>query len=215
MTIAVDFDGVIHAYSKGWADGTIYDEPMPGALEGLRQLLDQTAVFIFTTRDVGQVAAWLLARGFHVRTGHDGPFWNERGPLLVTNEKLAATAYLDDRAVRFENWDQALAALGTTEPPLSPYYSHEACGFYWHGRDGLDIPVRDGQPVCPRCELARVTDLYERWVKAGPPPLGASLARWWDARLIELHEAIRPTCTDETHAGYDTAGNCVHGPAAS
>ncbi|WP_369043439.1 hypothetical protein [Streptomyces sp. Midd1] len=38
----------------------------------------------------------------------------------------------------------------------------------------------------------RVTDLYERWVKAGPPPLGASLARWWDARLIELRNAIRP-----------------------
>lgn len=111
MTLAVDFDGVIHAYSKGWADGTIYDPPLPGALEGLRTLLDQDAVFIFTTRDVGQVAAWFLDRGFHVRTGHDGPFWNERGPLLITNQKLAATAYLDDRAIRFENWDQALTAL--------------------------------------------------------------------------------------------------------
>ncbi|MER7971039.1 hypothetical protein ABTX35_18930 [Streptomyces sp. NPDC096080] len=40
------------------------------------------------------------------------------------------------------------------ESPLSPDYSHEACGFHWHGRDGMDIPVRDGQPVCPRCELA-------------------------------------------------------------
>jgi hypothetical protein len=38
---------------------------------------------------------------------------------------------------------------------------------------------------------ARVTSLYERWVKAGPPPLGASMARWWDARLVELQDAIR------------------------
>lgn len=46
-------------------------------------------------------------------------------------------------------------------------------------------------------DVARVIDLYERWVKAGPPPLGASLARWWDTRLAELHTAIRPT-TDQT-----------------
>lgn len=32
--------------------------------------------------------------------------------------------------------------------------------------------------------------LYEQWVQAGPPPIGVSLARWWDARLIELHSAI-------------------------
>jgi hypothetical protein len=36
-------------------------------------------------------------------------FWNPRGQLLVTNRKLAAVAYLDDRAVRFTDWDQALA----------------------------------------------------------------------------------------------------------
>ncbi|WP_405695218.1 hypothetical protein OHA99_09285 [Streptomyces coelicoflavus] len=43
----------------------------------------------------------------------------------------------------------------TDEPPLSRYYSHETCGFHWHGRDGMDIPMSDGQPVCPRCELAK------------------------------------------------------------
>lgn len=111
MTIAVDFDGVIHAYSKGWHDGTIYDGPIPGALEGLRTLMQQDAVFIFTTRDLDQVASWLFDRGFTVCIDWDGPFWNERDLLLVTNRKLAATAYLDDRAVRFVNWEQALSAL--------------------------------------------------------------------------------------------------------
>ncbi|WP_176739648.1 hypothetical protein, partial [Streptomyces sp. EN16] len=42
------------------------------------------------------------------------------------------------------------------ERPLSPDYEHPECGFHWHGRDGMDIPIRDGQPVCPRCELAKV-----------------------------------------------------------
>ncbi|MDF2710615.1 MAG: hypothetical protein K0R62_6267 [Nonomuraea muscovyensis] len=45
------------------------------------------------------------------------------------------------------------------ERPLSPDYEHPECGFHWHGRDGMDIPVRDGQPVCPRCELRRVEKL--------------------------------------------------------
>lgn len=41
--------------------------------------------------------------------------------------------------------------------------------------------------------VQRVVDLYERWVKAGPPRLGTSLAREWDARLIELREAVLGT----------------------
>ncbi|MEL3944843.1 hypothetical protein [Streptomyces sp. LNU-CPARS28] len=44
-------------------------------------------------------------------------------------------------------------------------------------------------------KTARVLALYEQWVKAGPPPLGTSVSRWWDARLVELHDAIRPPTT--------------------
>jgi hypothetical protein len=40
--------------------------------------------------------------------------------------------------------------------------------------------------------VTRVIALHEQWVKAGPPPLGAPLARWWDQRLAELHNAIQP-----------------------
>lgn len=41
-------------------------------------------------------------------------------------------------------------------------------------------------------DVTRVIDLYEQWVKSGPPPLGTSISRWWDARLVELHDAILP-----------------------
>jgi hypothetical protein len=41
-------------------------------------------------------------------------------------------------------------------------------------------------------DVSRVIALYERWVKAGPPPLGTPVSRWWDARLVELHDAILP-----------------------
>uniref|UniRef100_UPI001ABF052F hypothetical protein n=1 Tax=Streptomyces bobili TaxID=67280 RepID=UPI001ABF052F len=41
-------------------------------------------------------------------------------------------------------------------------------------------------------DVSRVIALYEQWVKAGPPPLGTPMARWWDKRLAELHAAILP-----------------------
>jgi hypothetical protein len=112
-TVAVDFDGVIHAYSKGWQDGSIYDEPVPGAFTSLRVLMSEYAVFVHTTRDPIQVGRWLHERGdFDVSldTGHE-VFWNEKGTLLITNRKLPAVAYIDDRAIRFESWGQALGDL--------------------------------------------------------------------------------------------------------
>lgn len=110
MTLAVDFDGVIHAYSQGWHDGTIYDPPIPGAIEGLRALMERDAVFIFTTRDAHQVAEWLNEHDVPAMAEKiaDRVFWHGRDVLLVTDRKLPALAYLDDRAVRFSDWTQAL-----------------------------------------------------------------------------------------------------------
>jgi len=115
-SIGVDFNGVIHGYSKGWHDGTIYDDPMPGAFKALSTLLDSFTVFVFTARDLEPVAQWLTEQGqFEVYVDRPYPsgawirFWNERGKLLVTNRKLPAVAYVDDRAIRFTDWAQALA----------------------------------------------------------------------------------------------------------
>lgn len=106
--VAVDFDGVVHRYSKGWLDGTIYDDEMPGALDGIRNLQrNGFAVFIFTTRDASQVANWIHARGLDVTVDNSttSTFWNDTSRVLVTNRKLAAVAYLDDRSIRFTSWD--------------------------------------------------------------------------------------------------------------
>ena len=40
--------------------------------------------------------------------------------------------------------------------------------------------------------VQRVIDLYERWVKAGAPPLGTSMSRWWDGHLVALRAALEP-----------------------
>jgi len=95
-TIAVDFDGVIHAYGAGWLDGTCYDLPVPGAKAALETLHSSGfRVVVFTTRqDLAAVATWLY-------------FYNIPYDEL-TNKKVPALAYIDDRAVRFTNWPDIL-----------------------------------------------------------------------------------------------------------
>ena len=36
--LAIDFDGVIHNFDKGWHDGTCYGEPIMGSIEAIKEL---------------------------------------------------------------------------------------------------------------------------------------------------------------------------------
>lgn len=94
-TLCVDFDGVIHAYTKGYHDKTAYDVPMPGAYESLLKLKGQGyRIVIFSARDAQEIKQWLTLHWCGT------PLEN----LEVTNIKIPAIAYVDDRAIRFTNW---------------------------------------------------------------------------------------------------------------
>jgi hypothetical protein len=157
MTIAVDFDGVVHAYRRGWADGSIYDPPLPGAVPGLKALMARDAVFILTSRDPQQVDRWMHEHTDIPTTWEDpaGPptvtFWEVRGRLLITTRKLPATRYIDDRGLLFESWDQALAELdqpGARSAVLSDRITRARRLHTPADADGR-CPV-DGQPApCP------------------------------------------------------------------
>lgn len=118
-TIAIDFDGVIHAYSKGWDDGSIYDPPLPGAIEAIKSLQRQNnAVYVHTSRDPFQVAAWFYQYQVPTVTEFFRDFWSDTECVLVTQRKLPALAYIDDRAIRFIDWQQTLLDLVTLYPQV-------------------------------------------------------------------------------------------------
>lgn len=100
-TIAIDFDGVLHAYSKGWLDGSCYDDPNDGTAAALRELRLRYRLVVLTARhDLDAVRTWLLKHGLlH--------FFED-----ITNRKPAAAVYLDDRALKFTSWAAALDEIG-------------------------------------------------------------------------------------------------------
>lgn len=111
VNIGVDFDGVIHKCSKGYYDGTIYDDPVDGSYEALKLLAEKYTVIVYTCKakpDRG------LVNG---KTGTELVWeWLEKYDMSkfvskVTSEKPRAVAYIDDKSLEFINWDSTLNKL--------------------------------------------------------------------------------------------------------
>ena len=149
-TIAIDFDGVIHGYTDGWKDGSIYDGAVKGAIETINKLVyADYSVFILSTRSGKQIKKWLKDLSnpllyikmddyldiYHPFQSADDPdiqkyiqeversnsklqfkvecipmwtkFWNEKAKVGITNRKLPAHVYIDDRALVFKgDWEE-------------------------------------------------------------------------------------------------------------
>ena len=111
INIGIDFDGVIHKCSKGYYDGTIYDEPVEGSYEALKRISKDYTIIVNTCKakpDRG------LVNG---KTGVTMVWeWLEKYDMSqfvskVTSEKLRARAYIDDKGIRFKNWKNMLISL--------------------------------------------------------------------------------------------------------
>ena len=108
LTICVDFDGVLNNY-------THYDEnncftPRPGAKEFLGKLNEKFMVIIFTARSFPKVERWL--RNYDL----------SKYVADVTNIKVPAVAYIDDRGIQFNgDYNEILEQL----KDFKPYWKEE------------------------------------------------------------------------------------------
>jgi hypothetical protein len=88
--VCVDFNGVLDAYA-GWKGDRHFDEPRDGAREFLEELVRREfAVVVFTTRYAPDVWQWLRMHGLADLV------------VEVTDRKLPAHVFVDDRAVCFK-----------------------------------------------------------------------------------------------------------------
>lgn len=105
-TLCIDFDGVLHFYGDGWKGPCeIYDIPVPGAIDWLRQLLAATnedgnllfevAIYSGRSKDEGGIVAmrsWLARFGITDE---------ELEQIIFPTEKPAAWITVDDRCFQF------------------------------------------------------------------------------------------------------------------
>ena len=103
LAVCVDFDGVLNNY-RGY-DGDNLGTPREGAKEFLETLSKEYTVVILTARRFDKVMHWLKSYGLHEYV------------FDVTNTKVPALAYIDDRGIQFKgDYDGILETLKFFKP---------------------------------------------------------------------------------------------------
>lgn len=109
--IMIDFDKTIHAYTKGWLDGSAYDRPIDGCKRIIDKLRDQGyEIVLFTTR----LCEGASNKEEVEKQEKELKDWLQQYDIAVDNmtgEKLPADVYIDDRSIQFNGiWDDNLLA---------------------------------------------------------------------------------------------------------
>ena len=109
--ICVDFDGVIHKNSKGYHDGTVYDEPVEGSKEALKKLSKKYDVVICSAKAISDRGLVTGKTGTQLVWEWLKKYKMDKFVTKVTAEKPRAVLYVDDKGLKFDNWNEALGEI--------------------------------------------------------------------------------------------------------
>lgn len=136
--VAVDFDGTVMQYEKGWHDGSCYGDPFPQCFETLRHFQSRgLEIVVFTCRKpLRDVTKWFMKHKIQVLEEVSAgksvfvPLVKGCSEDLivaqVTDMKPVAELYIDDRSLRFEgSWQKTakqassiLSRISAVQPEL-------------------------------------------------------------------------------------------------
>lgn len=95
-TIVFDFDGVIHRYSRGWQDGSIYDIPNDNIYDVLSELKRKGYEIVVVSTRCAQPGGIVAIENW-LDKNHLGEYVDK-----VCKEKPPAMVYIDDRAICYD-----------------------------------------------------------------------------------------------------------------
>lgn len=128
-TICIDFDGVIHSYEKGWQNGVIYGEVVPGFFEWIERVRHQFELVIYSSRSKDESGIIAMTMWLHEKRNAWIKAGGERHPterltFRFAHEKPAAWLTIDDRAVQFRSDWSAPELDASAMRTFKPWNAH-------------------------------------------------------------------------------------------
>jgi len=113
MTVAIDLDGVILKYVEPWSGIRHFGDPIPGAAESIQKLKDLGyTIVIYTTRNNAMASHNAGYDALELTSMVQSEL--DKGGIpydFISLFKPLARYYIDDRAIRFWSWGQALESF--------------------------------------------------------------------------------------------------------
>lgn len=110
--VAIDFDGVIHNNNLGYKDGSIYGDPIGGAIESIKLIHSKgIKIIIYSCKchpcrplyknKNGSTLIWEWLEKYDIKKYIEDVVWG----------KPHAVVYIDDKGYRFKNWNSTICFL--------------------------------------------------------------------------------------------------------
>jgi|SRR5436853_2420674 len=106
--VCIDYDGVIHSYERGWQNGVIYGDVVPGFFEWCMEAQKHFQLVVYSSRSSTPVglSAMILWIDKKFEDWNSKQVVKSKLHLTYAHEKPMAFVTIDDRAIQFKgDWN--------------------------------------------------------------------------------------------------------------